>query len=216
MTTYRGAPVEAERVVRTKGADQRNRVLAAAVDAIAERGPHRVTVRDIAARAGISPSHVLYYFGRRENILMETLRWSESELSTQRVRELDAADTSTQKLVRFVRLYLPTDPGDVRWNLWNQVIAAPPRTRETDEVIADLEQVWVDDLQGILTVGVATSEFDSVDVPGLALRTRLLMDGVASEVVLGLPGRTSEWAVEYVWGWLADELGFDRAAIHSR
>lgn len=209
MTTYRGAMVQADRVVRTKGADQRDRVLAAAVDAIAERGPHRVTVRDIASRAGISPSHVLYYFGKRENILMETLRWSESELSIQRGSELVAAGSALQQLVRFVELYLPVDAGDVRWNLWNQVIAAPPRTAETDLLIAGLEQVWVDDLERILSEGVAAREFRNVDVTELALRARLLMDGVASEVVLGLPGRTAEWGVAYVRAWMADELGID-------
>ena len=214
MTTYRGAMVQAERVVRTKGADQRDRVLAAAVDAIAERGPHRVTVRDIASRAGISPSHVLYYFGKRENILMETLCWSESALSTQRAGELASAESATQKLVRFIELYLPVDARDVRWNLWNQVIAAPPRTPPTDQLVAEMEQVWVDDLQHVLSEGIAAGEFRSVDVPELALRARLLMDGVASEVILGLPGRTAEWGVSYVRGWIADELGVDGAAIH--
>jgi len=214
MTTYRGAMVQAEGVVRTKGADQRDRVLAAAVDAIAERGPHRVTVRDIASRAGISPSHVLYYFGKRENILMETLCWSESVLSTQRAGELASAESATQKLVRFIELYLPVDARDVRWNLWNQVIAAPPRTPPTDQLVAEMEQVWVDDLQHVLSEGTATGEFRSVDVPELALRARLLMDGVASEVILGLPGRTAEWGVSYVRGWLAHELDVDGAAIH--
>ena len=214
MTTYRGAVVHAEKVVRTKGSDQRDRVLAAAVDAIAEHGPHRVTIRDIGARAGISPSHVLYYFGKRENILMETLRWSEGELSTRRTQELGAAGSVAQKLDRFVELYLPVDARDVRWNLWNQVIAAPPRTPETDQLIADLEQLWVDDLEGILSEGIAAREFRSVEVSELALRARLLMDGVASEVVLGLPGRTAGWAVDYIRAWMADEVGMDRPVIH--
>jgi len=214
MTTYRGAVVQDEKVIRTKGADQRDRVLAAAVDAIADRGPHRVTVRDIASRAGISPSHVLYYFGKRENILMETLRWSEGELSIRRTEELAAAESATQKLLRFVQLYLPVDTRDVRWNLWNQVIAAPPRTPATDQLIADLEQIWVDDLQSILNGGVAAGEFRSVGVPELALRARLLMDGVASEVVMGLPGRTPQWGIDYIGAWLADELGFERPVIH--
>ena len=213
MTTYRGAVVQDEKVIRTKGADQRDRVLAAAIDAIADRGPYRVTVRDIASRAGISPSHVLYYFGKRENILMETLRWSEGELSIRRTEELAATDSATQKLLRFVQLYLPVDTRDVRWNLWNQVIAAPPRTPATEQLIADLEQIWVDDLQSILTGGVAAGEFRSGGVPELALRARLLMDGVASEVVMGLPGRTPQWGIAYIGAWLAEELGFERPVI---
>ena len=202
MTTYRGAVVQDERVIRTKGADQRDRVLAAAVDAIAERGPHRVTVRDIASRAGISPSHVLYYFGKRENILMETLRWSEGELSIRRMQELAAADlprrssSGSSSCICLLILEMCDGTCGTRSLPPHRALRRPTSSSPT------WSRSWVDDLQRILSGGVAAGEFRSVDVPELALRARLLMDGVASEVVMGLPGRTPEWGIDYIGpGW---------------
>jgi AcrR family transcriptional regulator len=196
--------------VTTKGADQRCRVLAAAIEAIAERGPDRVTVRDISARAGISPSHVLYYFGRRDRILVETLRWSEEELTQRRREELARLRSPLKALHRFVTLYLPVDSGDLRWNLWNQIIARPPSDVETMAMVGALEQLWVDDLARLVTRGVEAGVFETADPAGLALRTRLLMDGTASDIVLGVPGRTTSWGVRLVTSALEAELGVHR------
>ena len=46
----------------SRGDAGRARVIQAAIEAIAESGPDRVTMRQIAAIAGMSPGHVTYYF----------------------------------------------------------------------------------------------------------------------------------------------------------
>jgi AcrR family transcriptional regulator len=193
-----------------KGVDQRARVLRAAIEAIAERGPERVTIRDIAARADISPSHVMYYFGRRDRILVETLRWSEEELSVRRRSELGPLRSPAKALRRFVRLYLPTATEDLRWNLWHQIIARPPTDAQTLTLVAALEQEWVDDLDVLVREGADAGEFAVDDPAEFALRARLLMDGVASDIVLGLPGRTPTWGVGLVTAALEKELGVRR------
>jgi len=195
------------RVAGSKGSDQRNRVLAAAIETIAERGPDRVTVRDIASRAGISPSHVLYYFGRRDRILVETLRWSEEELAERRHTELARMRSPVKALHRFVKLYLPVDSVDLRWNLWNQVIARPPTDPETVAMVGALEQHWVDDLVLLLKQGQEAGVFTVDDPAPFALQTRLLMDGVASDIVLGVQGRTSTWGLRFVLSALERDLG---------
>jgi AcrR family transcriptional regulator len=194
------------RTVGAKGSDQRDRVLAAAIDAIAERGPDRVTVRDIAARAGISPSHVLYYFGRRDRILVETLRWSEEELTKRRRTELRRLRSPLKALRRFVALYLPVDAVDLRWNLWNQMSARPPTDPETLAMVGALEQGWVDDLVELVRNGCQSGAFAVSDPETFALRARLMMDGVASDILLDLPGRSTSWGVAFVRSALEMEL----------
>lgn len=184
--------------VTAKGADQRARVLDAAIQSIAEQGPERVTVRNIASRAGISPSHVLYYFGSRDQILVETLRWSEEELAERRRTELARFRAPARALRRFVELYLPDGPQDLRWNLWHQVIARPPTSTATAELIGALEQGWVDDLAELVAEGQRQGAFKPVDPQPFALRARLLMDGVAGDIALGLAGRTRAWGVNFV------------------
>ncbi|MEV4189102.1 TetR family transcriptional regulator, partial [Streptosporangium canum] len=68
--------------------DVRAHVLRAALLAIDEVGPERLRVRDIAERAGMSSGHVMYYFGKRDRILVSTLLLSEDELAERRTAEL--------------------------------------------------------------------------------------------------------------------------------
>lgn len=197
--------------ITSKGADQRARLLKAALDAIAEQGPDAVTVRDIAARAGISPSHVLYYFGSRDQILVETLRWSEEDLADKRRAELARLRAPSRALRRFIELYLPANALDVRWNLWHQVIARPPSDAATLALIGELEQGWVDDLAALVRDGQQRGTFGPVDAESFALRARLLMDGAAGDIVLDLPDRSRTWAVGFVDSTLQGEL-----AVHDR
>jgi AcrR family transcriptional regulator len=200
----------AVRKLGAKGSEQRDRVLAAAIEAIAERGPDRVTVRDIASRAGISPSHVLYYFGRRDRILIETLRWSEADLTQRRRAELGRLRSPLKALRRFVALYLPVDAVDLRWNLWNQLVARPPTDPETLAMVGALEREWVDDLVELVRNGRETGAFSVSDPEAFALHARLLMDGVANDIVLGLPGRSASWGVAFVSSALESDLGVQR------
>ena len=53
-----------------RGDKARKRVLAAALDVLRERPLHEVQLQEIAARAGMSPGHVLYHFGSKDKILV--------------------------------------------------------------------------------------------------------------------------------------------------
>jgi AcrR family transcriptional regulator len=198
------------RTVGAKGSERRDRVLAAAIEAIAERGPDRVTVRDIASRAGISPSHVLYYFGRRDRILVETLRWSEEELTQRRRAELGRLRSPLKLLRAFVALYLPVDAVDLRWNLWNQLVARPPSDPETVAMVGAMEREWVTDLVELVRNGCDAGAFAVSDPEAFALYARLLMDGVANDITLGLSGRSAAWGVAFVTSALERELGVQR------
>src|SRR5260370_41282349 len=63
-----------------RGEAARRRAMEAAIDAGAELGGDRVRMADIAARAGMSTGHILYFFGRKDALLLEALRWSGQDL----------------------------------------------------------------------------------------------------------------------------------------
>lgn len=187
--------------------DQRRRVLLAAVDAFAERGADGVRLKDISDRVGMSPGHILYYFGRKERVLLETLRWSEGELADQRRAELARFRSPWRAIERFVDLYLPVSASDPRWNLWAQVSARPPGDAEGQAQIAALEQGWVADLAGWVGRGLAESAFAGVDADAFALRWVLLMNGIAEQVRLEVPGHDERWARRYTLTGMASDLG---------
>ena len=190
--------------------DQRRRVLLAAVDAFAERGAEGVRLKDISDRVGMSPGHILYYFGRKDRVLLETLRWSETELAEQRRAELARYRSPWRAIERFVDLYLPVSASDPRWNLWAQVSAQPPGDVEGQAQIAELEQGWISDLGSWVARGVDSQEFAELDnsqVDAFALRWVLLMNGIAEQVRLEVPGHNARWARRYSLDGMASDLG---------
>jgi AcrR family transcriptional regulator len=188
--------------------DQRRRVLLAAVDAFVERGADGVRLKDISDRVGMSPGHILYYFGRKDRVLLETLRWSETELAEQRRAELGRFRSPWRAIERFVELYLPVSAVDPRWNLWAQVSGRPPTDQADQQVIADLEAGWTDDLADWVDRGIASGAFDeTVDAAAFALRWVLLMNGAAEQVRLQVPEHDPAWARRYTLTGMATELG---------
>ena len=173
----------------------RHRVLAAAMAVIAEVGPERVRIQDIARRAGMSPGHVMYYFGKRDRILIDVLLQSELDLGLRLQRRVASATDPLDALDRLVRLYLPAGPADVRWTLWAQLFARPPTDRETLHTFTAVTDSWATVLSSIIADGVREGTFMCDGPTEVAYECTRLMDGYSLEVLLGAPGRSRAWAV---------------------
>ena len=187
-------------------ASARAKVLKAAMEVMAEVGPDRVRVQDIAERAGMSAGHVMYYFGKRDRILVDTLLLSEADLATTRDRRISAAPGPLEALDRLIRLYLPTGPDDVRWKLWAQLVARPPQDLETLTAYSAVIDSWADCLAAIIDDGVSAGALTCADPAAYANRTCRLMDGYSLEVLLGAPGRSRAWAVAQVSAAVTSDL----------
>ncbi|GGQ07714.1 transcriptional regulator [Streptosporangium pseudovulgare] len=182
-------------------------MLRAALQAIDEVGPERLRVRDIAERAGMSSGHVMYYFGRRDRLLVSTLLLSEDELAERCAAELAAVADPREAVRRLVELYLPGGAGDVRWRLWAQVVAQPPRDEETLTRIASFTGTWVRELAALAVRGAGEGVFRPLDDPeDFAGRICRIMDSLAGDVLLGLPGRDAGWAHEQAMRAISREL----------
>ena len=189
------------------GAATRAKVLKAALAAIADVGPDRVRVQDVADRAGISTGHVMYYFGSRDRILIDTLLLSEADLTEELARRIRRASGPREAVEKLVRIYLPAGPKDVRWKLWAQLIARPPTDPETVGHFAAVIETWARSLADVLAAGVDEGVLTCDDPADLAYRTCRLMDGYSLEVLLGGPGRTRAWAVRSILAALGREVG---------
>ena len=56
---------------------RRDQMLRAAAELIGERGFSETRIADVARRSGASPALVIYYFGTKDQLLTEALRYSE-------------------------------------------------------------------------------------------------------------------------------------------
>ncbi|MEP6814504.1 MAG: TetR family transcriptional regulator C-terminal domain-containing protein [Marmoricola sp.] len=186
--------------------DARTRVLEAALTAAADAAPGPVRVADIAARAEMSPGHVMYYFQRRDRILTETLLYAESQLATKRDIQLAKSPNAAHAMEQLVRLYLPRNRADPRWRLWTQVLANAPEDAETRTAIGSTIDAWSAALATVIRNGCAEGSMACEDPDQTAYQTCRLMDGYGLEVLLGGPGRSRAWALRSVLAALPQTL----------
>jgi AcrR family transcriptional regulator len=83
-------------------AARRNQILAAAVQAFAEKGFHRATIRDVAKIAGIADGTIYNYFGSKQELLLGIL----DQLNESDNRAEAFARSQDMDLREFMKLYL--------------------------------------------------------------------------------------------------------------
>ncbi|MGW7260883.1 TetR/AcrR family transcriptional regulator [Streptomyces sp. NPDC054834] len=191
-----------------KNAPPREEVLAAAMDMIAERGLEQLTMAALGREVGMSSGHLLYYFRSKDELLLQTLEWSEGRLGAERVRLLAGPETARERLDAYVDLYVPDGHRDPHWTLWLEVwnrsqnAADDARDRQ-----AAIEGAWHRDLVALLAEGVSRGEFRPVGADRFAARLRALLDGFSIHVAVGLRGTDRGQILGHVREFLDDSLG---------
>ncbi|RSS61488.1 TetR/AcrR family transcriptional regulator [Streptomyces sp. WAC06614] len=172
-----------------KNAPPREDVLAAAMATIAERGLEGLTMAGLGRQVGMSSGHLLYYFRSKDELLLQTLEWSEAALGDQRRALLARRGPVRDRLRSYVDLYVPEVARDPHWTLWlevwNRSQNAGPDERDRQ---AAIEGAWHRDLVALLAEGISRGEFRPVDADRFAARTRALLDGFSIQLAVGLPG----------------------------
>lgn len=82
---------------------RRKALIAAAIDAIHDRGMGHVTMGEIARRAGVSPALAHHYFGGKDQLLLATMRHLLSELGEEVQTRLGAARTPQERIAAIIR-----------------------------------------------------------------------------------------------------------------
>ncbi|MDI3417670.1 TetR/AcrR family transcriptional regulator [Streptomyces luteolus] len=179
------------------GRPSRERILDEVMTAVAEHGLAELTMASLGRRLGMSGGHILYYFGSKDRIFLEALRWSEGRLADERRALLARRVTADRKLDQFLGLYLPLGPRDPRWTLWIELWARTPADEALREPQDELDAGWQDDLAALLERGVRQGRFTPHDTAAAAAQLLALLDGLSTRVVLGLRGADRESALEH-------------------
>ncbi|MCX4587611.1 TetR/AcrR family transcriptional regulator [Streptomyces sp. NBC_01481] len=188
-------------------APPRESVLAAAMATIAERGLDGLTMAGLGREVGMSSGHLLYYFRTKDELLLQTLEWSEGRLGAERGALLSRQGPVRERLDAYVDLYVPDGPRDPHWTLWlevwnrSQSADADARARQ-----AAIEGVWHRDLVALLAEGISRGEFRAVDADRYAARLRALLDGFSVHVAVGIPGTGRPQVLAHVREFLDDSL----------
>jgi AcrR family transcriptional regulator len=190
-----------------KNAPPREEVLAAAMDMIAARGLEKLTMAGLGREVGMSSGHLLYYFRSKDELLLQTLEWSEGRLGAERGRLLTRAEPARERLEAYVELYVPDGHRDPHWTLWLEVWN---RSQNADEDArgrqAAIEGAWHRDLVALVAEGVSRGEFRPVDADRFAARLRALLDGFSIHVAIGLRGTDREQVLTHVREFITESL----------
>ena len=170
----------------------RERVLQEAWDLLAEKGLADLSLSELGRRLDTSASHLSYYFGSKNGLLLDLLRWSEDELTEQLTAVLESDVVVVERIRGLCELYLPRGAGDPRWLLWVELWPRSLREPALREAQQELDAAWRDALATLLT------ELTDEDVEPIAERIRALLDGLAVALLTGEPGINIDVAWEHV------------------
>ncbi|MCX4734951.1 TetR/AcrR family transcriptional regulator [Streptomyces sp. NBC_01363] len=192
---------------RRNTAPPREELLAAAMATIAERGLDGLTMAGLGREVQMSSGHLLYYFRTKDELLLQTLEWSEGRLGAERRALLSGPGTARERLDGYIDLYLPDGHRDPHWTLWLEVWN---RSQNADDDArarqAAIEAAWHHDLVALLDGGAAAGEFRSVDAERFATRLRALLDGFSVHVAVGLPGTGRSQVIAQVREFVEESL----------
>ena len=169
---------------------RRDQMLAAASTLIAERGFSDTRIADVAKRVGASPALVIYYFGTKDSLLTEALRWSERSFYAAAEDMLKSTEKLRDRLEVLLDWNLVADKqqdvaGD--WGLWFDLWAQAFRHPEVKKDRADLDAQWRDLIARIVQDGIDHGEIQKVDVHEFAVMWSSLLDGLVIQVSLDDP-----------------------------
>jgi AcrR family transcriptional regulator len=210
----------AEAAPATENNEARRRaMLEAAAELITERGFGETRIADVAKRAGTSSALVIYYFGTRDRLLVDALRYSEETFYAAAAAMLEEVTGFRERLSTIVEwCCVPQLDGEVNgaWGLWLDVWATAFRHEEVGRARIGQDRKWRDLVESVLRDGQASGEVGDVDVPRFALTFTMLLDGIATQVALRDPEITPDLAYDIAVEYAEEKLGLDPMPRRSR
>ncbi|GAB2811928.1 TetR/AcrR family transcriptional regulator [Lentzea nigeriaca] len=169
----------------------RERVMQEAWALLAERGLAELSLSELGRRLDTSAGHLSYYFGSKNGLLLELLRWSEDELAKELALVVESDRPAEERLRQVCLLNFPRFVGDPRWLLWVELwprVMHEPALREAQ---LEFDAVWRSAISRIL------SELTD-DVDTLTQRVFALIDGLSVSLLTGDTTLTVDKAWEHV------------------
>jgi AcrR family transcriptional regulator len=191
---------------------RREQMLRAAVAVICERGFSETRIADVAARAEASPALVIYYFGTKDGLLTEALRWSEDQFyaaTEQVLARLDSARTRLETLASLTCVRESDETVPDSWGLWFDLWVQAFRHPGVAKDRIEMDQRWRQAIARIVRDGQASGEFGEADIEDFAITWGALLDGLSIQVALEDPAVDSSRAVTIAMRLAAERLGFD-------
>jgi AcrR family transcriptional regulator len=182
-------------------------ILEAACRVIERTSAHGLRMDAVAREAGVSKALVHYYFATRQELIRGAFLYAEGRANARSETELEGLETGAERLERLLALDLDDDP-IFRENraVWG---AAWSVMRHDEELRPDVERLyraWIEWIAALVEEGRSDGSIpEDVDAQGAVRRLSAVVDGLESQLLLGLV--SSPEAAGVVRECIARELG---------
>jgi AcrR family transcriptional regulator len=180
--------------MRPRRQDERRRQLVeAARRVLLERGAVGLRVKDVAERARLAPSTVLYYYPEIAGLLLEVGSGAMSRYAERRAEAVRALEDPTGRLRLAIHLGVPSGPDDEESRLLYEIDALTGTSHAFDALSAGFFDRQVALYEGILDAGQTAGDFQlAAPAPSLARGLVAMEDGLGLQVVIGHPAISSD------------------------
>jgi AcrR family transcriptional regulator len=185
-------------------------MLRAAAELICERGFGDTRIADVAKRAGVSSALVIYYFGTRDRLLVDALRYSEEsfyEAAERMLAEVPSLRERLSLLIQWTCVQEGADEIPGAWGLWFDLWAQAFRHDEIKAGRAERDSRW----RKMIVDALDSSELSGKDKRMFALEFAALLDGLSIQVALDDPELDSDLAYDIAMHFAERELSLPPA-----
>jgi AcrR family transcriptional regulator len=181
-----------------------------------ERGAVGLRVKDVAQRAGLSPSSVLYYYPNLDDLLLDVSRDAMSRYAERRAEAVRAIDDPVGRLRLAISLGVPAGPDDEESRLLYEIDAMTGSSPLFATLSANFFDRQVMLYERILIQGADSGAFTLRGEPETLARGLVaLEDGLGLQVVLGHPGIDGAAAERILIEWAGAATGITLAELES-
>jgi AcrR family transcriptional regulator len=168
-----------------RGEARRRQIIEGALSAIRKQPVADVPLASIAEHAGLKPSHVLYYFPSRDDVLIAAVEHAERELAAGRTEELRGISDPERRLMAYVQAYLPGDRDDPVWKLWIEGWLRSASRAEFGAIGRQASLGWRTDLEEAVAHALGARAPSQEALSAFARRFNFALDGIAIHVLAG-------------------------------
>jgi AcrR family transcriptional regulator len=160
----------------------------AAREVLLERGAVGVRVKDIAERAGLAPSSVLYYYPDLDDLLLEVSRDAMHRYAERRAEAVRELAEPADQLRLAIRLGIPTGPDDDESRLLYELDAFTGSSAAFGVLTSAYFDRQVALYEAVLESGAARGDFELAEPASRIARGLVaLEDGLGLQVVIAHP-----------------------------
>ncbi len=204
---HTAAPMAPAPTTNARGASTRERILAAAVDLLADGGIDELRIARVARRAGVSTALVHYHFDTREALLTEALTRSFKIAGDVRASVRYGDGPVLDQLRRKVDESLP-HPGRHRreWELWVELWLRAIREPGLREVAAEVYRRLHVSMRDLIQEGMDAGELAPGEAGPVADRVLAAIDGFGLRALLDEGRMPVQRAVDEAWAVLEAQV----------